>query len=282
MLVGLLAEPSFSVTVLKRASSQAKFPASVTVVGVPDDYPAEQLEAAFQNQDVVVNAITSTSLGVQYRFIDAAIAAGVKRYIPSEFGLDNSNPVAQALSPVFKAKGEVRAYLQSREGSGLTWTAIACGMWLKWSFQHDFLGLHPREKKLVVWDSGNDRFTCTTMENTALALTRALLLPQETKNKCLYIGDFSISQVELFETIQRFAKKPWTRENVQSEFVIKDAKARYEAGDVSATYALIEAGFVTGAYGSDLEAGHEMSNALLGLPKNEVDDVVLDALRAVE
>lgn len=80
----------------------------------------------------MVNAITSFSVAEQLRFIDAAIAAGVKRYVPSEYGLDNNTPKAQELAPVFKEKGLVQAYLRGKEESGLTWTAIACGMWIGW------------------------------------------------------------------------------------------------------------------------------------------------------
>jgi hypothetical protein len=79
-----------------------------------------------------LNAITSFSVAEQHKFIDAAIAAGVKRYLPSEYGLNNNNPEAQELSPVFKVKGMVQQYLRSKESSGLTWTAIACGMWIGW------------------------------------------------------------------------------------------------------------------------------------------------------
>jgi uncharacterized protein YbjT (DUF2867 family) len=87
---------------------------------------------AFKGQDAVVNASTSFSVAEQHKFIDAAIAAGVKRYLPSEYRLDNNNPEAQELSPVFKDKGMVQQYLRSKESSGLTWTAIACGMWIGW------------------------------------------------------------------------------------------------------------------------------------------------------
>lgn len=102
------------------------------VITVPDDYPEADLIAAFQGQDVVVNALTSTSVAEQYRFIDAAVVAGIKRFVPSEYGLDNLNPKAQELSSVFRDKGGVRRYLHSKESTGLTWTAIACGMWIKW------------------------------------------------------------------------------------------------------------------------------------------------------
>ncbi|KAF4250111.1 hypothetical protein CNMCM8980_001970 [Aspergillus fumigatiaffinis] len=85
------------------------------------------LITAFKGQDAVVNAITSFYVAQQHNSIDAAIAAGVKRYLPSEYGLDNNNPEAQELSPY---SGMLQQYLRSKESSGLTWTAIACRMWI--------------------------------------------------------------------------------------------------------------------------------------------------------
>ena len=72
------------------------------VITVPHDYPEANLIAAFQGQDVVVYALTSTSVAKQYRFIDAAVVASMKRYVPSEHGLNNLNPKAQELSSVFR------------------------------------------------------------------------------------------------------------------------------------------------------------------------------------
>jgi hypothetical protein len=56
----------------------------------------------------------------------------VKRYLPSEYGLDNLNPKARELNSVFDGKGKVREYLMSKEEMGLEWTAIGCGMWIDW------------------------------------------------------------------------------------------------------------------------------------------------------
>lgn len=64
--------------------------------------------------------------------IDAAVEAGVRRFLPSEYGVDNTNPAARELSPVFEKKGATIEYLQSEEGSGLEWTAVPTGMWLDW------------------------------------------------------------------------------------------------------------------------------------------------------
>lgn len=136
LLKSLLSEPDFKVTVLTRESSRGRtsIPSTARVITTADSYPQEDLVRAFQGQDAVVNAITSFSVAEQLKFIDAAVAAGVKRYIPSEYGLDNNNSAARELSPVFRDKGRVQDYLRLKEDTGLTWTAIACGMWIGWYY----------------------------------------------------------------------------------------------------------------------------------------------------
>ena len=172
---------------IQRASSKSKLPASrAKVISVPDTYPVEELTEVFRGKDVIVNAITSLSIPEQHRIIDAAIAAGVKRYVPSEFGLNNLDPRARALSPVFKEKGDVQQYLKDQEKTGLTWTSFACGMWLKWSVEHSFLGINYPEKKFRIWDDGNGYFSCTTLEDTATAVVSALKKPDETLSGEVY------------------------------------------------------------------------------------------------
>jgi uncharacterized protein YbjT (DUF2867 family) len=136
LLKSLLSEPAFKVTVLTRESSggRTSIPSAARVITTADSYPQEDLVRVFQGQDVVVNAVTSFSVVEQLKFIDAAVAAGVKRYIPSEYGLDNNNSAARELSPVFRDKGRVQDYLRLNEDTGLTWTAIACGMWIEWYY----------------------------------------------------------------------------------------------------------------------------------------------------
>ncbi|KAL4863284.1 hypothetical protein BDV12DRAFT_189792 [Aspergillus spectabilis] len=161
LLNSLLSEPAFRVTILARESPKAlaSIPSSAKVITISDSYPAEDLVKAFKGQDAIVNAITSFSVAEQLKFIDAAIEAGVKRYIPSEYGLDNNTPAARELSPVFGNKGHVQDYLKGKEASGLTWTAIA--------------------------------------SNTALALNRILLNPSLSANQIVFLSDFATTQEQL-------------------------------------------------------------------------------------
>lgn len=56
------------------------------------DYSShEDLVSAFKGQDAVVSTVGAPALGDQIKLINAAIEAGVKYFIPSEFGGNTLN-----------------------------------------------------------------------------------------------------------------------------------------------------------------------------------------------
>jgi uncharacterized protein YbjT (DUF2867 family) len=91
---------------------------SVKVIRANYDSP-DSLEEAFAGQDVVLCLIAGAVLGDQNKLIDAVIAAGVKRFIPSEFGTNTSDTQVRAIVPILEAKYDTVNYLKSKE-SGIS------------------------------------------------------------------------------------------------------------------------------------------------------------------
>jgi uncharacterized protein YbjT (DUF2867 family) len=92
----------------------------------------EGLEAAFKGQDAVISAVGATGFDQQKKFVDAALRAGVKRFIPSEFSANSQNEAVLQLLPLFAHKKELIEYLRSKEAEGLTWTGIATSGLFDW------------------------------------------------------------------------------------------------------------------------------------------------------
>ncbi|KAB5522111.1 hypothetical protein GE09DRAFT_500858 [Coniochaeta sp. 2T2.1] len=280
VLSALLAEPSFTVTVLQRASSKSKLPQGPKIITVPDSYPTSDLVAAFKGQDAIINCMTTFSVKDQYRIIDAAIAAGVQRYSPSEYGLNNMKPEAQALSTAFAEKGAVQAYLREKAEEGkIEWMSISCGMWVAWSIPHNFMGLDVANKKMEILDDGEERVSCTTEANTALAIVRALTVAtEETKNRNVLLQEFSVSQNELLAEVERQTGSKFEVKRVDSRKLIEEKVAEYKAGNQYAQYVLINVGFMTGRYGGLLEKEGEILNEKLGLKNSTLEREVADGL----
>lgn len=68
----------------------------------------------------------------QIKLIDAAIEAGVQRFIPSEFGSDSGHEKLATM--VFhKPKNDVRNYLQEKASEGkITWSSVSTGPFFDW------------------------------------------------------------------------------------------------------------------------------------------------------
>jgi len=86
VILSTLLKSDLTVTVLSRPDSKATFPAGVTVVKKTYDDPT--LHEVFLGQDGVVSAVGGGAILDQIKLIDAAVKAGVKRFIPSEFGVN--------------------------------------------------------------------------------------------------------------------------------------------------------------------------------------------------
>jgi uncharacterized protein YbjT (DUF2867 family) len=129
-LNGLVSSPhGYSVSVLSRESSSYQPPAGIKLLKT--DYSHDSLVSALKGQDAVVSAIGGTGIPDQTKVIDAAIAAGVKRFIPSEFGSDTTNPVGVQRFPLWGQKAEVLKYLESKQDQ-IEWTAIFNGFFFDW------------------------------------------------------------------------------------------------------------------------------------------------------
>lgn len=292
ILEALLAEPSFKVTILSRASSRATFPKDIPVIRISDAYTVEELTSAFQNQDAVVVALTTSSVtkdgrdGLAYRLIDAAIAAGVKRFIPSEFGTNNLDPRAQSVVPIYEIKGAMLEYLitKAKASNGtLTWTSISCGSWLDWALDPvksgNFFFMDVKAKTATMYDSGDARFAVTTSSNTGLAVVRSLKYADQTANKQVFLADFMATANEVLESLERQSGQKFAITRKDSEPEMKVLRKKYNAGDYSAAFGMLAISFTADidvAY--DFEREQEIWNGRLGLPKVTLDEVVKGAI----
>lgn len=125
-------DQQFTLSLLTRKGSSATFPSHIKVHRVDDSYPEDQLLAALEGQDAIVLLLPPTEVSVQKSIIDASIKAGVYRVIPSEFGFDTSNPAVIEQIPFLQGKLELKKYLQSKEETGLSWTALVTGGFFDW------------------------------------------------------------------------------------------------------------------------------------------------------
>jgi uncharacterized protein YbjT (DUF2867 family) len=277
ILEKLLAAGTFNVTVLRRAGSKSTFPAGVTVVDADFD-SVDSLAAALKGQEVLVSAVTMTALLAQKTLVDASVAAGVRRFIPSEYGCDVYHPKAKTL-PVFAHKVEVEEYIfQKAKESGLEYTFVFNNCFLDWGLQHDFI-LRISDYKPVIYDDGETVFSSTNVSTVADGIVGILNHPEETKNRPVYIKDVDTTQNQLLALAKKAApEKPWAPVHVKLDDVTAAADARLAQGllDLETFAPYIFRSVFDASYGGRFD---KTDNELLGI-KGKTEEELFEIVKA--
>lgn len=262
----------FDIQVLRRHGSKTTYPNNVKVVDV-DFTSVESLVEPLKGQDAIVSTLAEEVLDLQINIIDAAILAGVRRFVPSEFGSNLDNKNTRAL-PVFARKVKTQDYLiEKAKTTSLTYTFVYNGPFLDWGLEHHFI-LNTSEYKPSLFDGGVQPFSTTTLETISQATIALLEHPEETKNRAIYIEDIKITQKRLFELAKQVApEKPWAP-SVESLDELRDkgfARAAQGIFDMETVVSLISQALFRKDGGGIYE---KTDNALLGVKGKTEQDVV--------
>jgi nucleoside-diphosphate-sugar epimerase len=225
----LLASNKFNVQVLKRAGSSSTYAAGTKVVEA-DFADFESLKAAFQGQDAVASIIGDAGVLSQKLMVDAAVASGVKRFLPSNFGSNMTNPNSRML-PVFALKVIIEDYLiEKSKTTELTYTFVYVGGFTDFAIQNkvimDFSKYRP-----TLFNDGDSQFSTTSMPTVGDAVVGVLTHPIETQNRPVYVSEIIVSQNQLLSVAKQIApSKPWAPVTVDLDALVVSAKERFAQG----------------------------------------------------
>ena len=120
---------------LTRRRQTTSIPNTVNVVEVNYDDDDNALRKALRHQDAVVSCLGDVPAAVQAQefLLKASLAAGVKRFVPSEFGSDTTNRHVMSY-PFFKAKVEHQRRLRQAAGThrDFSYSLLITGPFLDW------------------------------------------------------------------------------------------------------------------------------------------------------
>jgi len=280
ILKQLLASNAFEVTVLTRESSTAVFPSNVTVKKVNYEEPSS-LISALQGIEAIVSTLATLSVGTQTKLIDAAIAAGVKRFLPSEFGNDTTNAKSTQL-PVFAGKIEVQKYLKEKAAKNeISYTLVLTGPFFDWGLAVGFI-LDVKNKKGRVFDGGDVKFSASTLETIGKAVVSVFQKPEETKNRALRVKSADVTQNAIIEAAKKIQPGgEWQVEHFSTDEVLKDSYERLGKGDLGSETWI---GFlIKSLYGEGYGGYAEKSdNELLGLhtfSQKEIEETIAAVIK---
>ena len=211
-LVKGLAESSrgYVVKVLSGNESKAKklFSGLSNVQVVKVDYEdAAALEQAFEGVDVVVSAVGVPGLTPQPKYIDAAEKAGVKWFIPSEFGCDTQAPYLKN-EPVFGYKRKSVDHIKSKKD--MAYTVVATGFFFD-EEQGGLLGIKPKSREATIFGSESAKLTVTRRQDVGKYLAEIIAHPEVSQNRTVRVGGDLTSQGEILSKVQaKFGSDGWT------------------------------------------------------------------------
>ncbi|OIW26650.1 isoflavone reductase [Coniochaeta ligniaria NRRL 30616] len=273
-----LLDSGFAVTAITRPTSTSTFPSSISVRRA-DVTSVSDLTAALAGQDAVVAASATEFVvaGGQDPLIDAAVAAGVKRFVPGEFGHDLKRfervPEGKTLGMLLGAKAKAAQYLveKAEANPGFSWTGVGTSMFFDWGLDFGVLGVLAKERKATIFDSGDEVWSTSSLPFVGRAVAQALKHEEETKNKFVEVVEFQTTQNELVKAFEEELGAKFTVTHVKTADVEKEGQEKIAKGDYGGAFVgfLHLWAFTDG--GNHAVPDSETANKLLGLPEPQKD-----------
>jgi hypothetical protein len=275
VLRALVSSGTFSVSVLRRESSSSPgYGGAVKILEVSDNFAVDDLATALQGQDAVVACFPLRNLDDHLHLVEASASAGVKRFIPADFGsCDASSPRAQELLKLYRDKDSVRKKAEELAVNypDFSWTSLVCGHFFDWGLLHGFLHFDLKNHKADILDGGIHKASLSTLSRIAEGVIKVLQREESTKNRVLFIQSFCVTQVDILRSLEKASGIKWTVRELESEPYMKEVKVKVDAGDREAVEDLV---YALGAIDGNWEEKDEFAMGELGLVDENLDDVV--------
>ncbi|KAM0145526.1 hypothetical protein ACHAPG_011579 [Botrytis cinerea] len=268
-----LLKVDLNLTAVIRETSKATFPSGVQVA--KSDFSLKSLTGIFVDKDAVISILPIAALADQGMLIEAAIAAGVKRFIPSEYGSDSTNPDMIAAVPLFEGKKRHLELLASKEDV-ISWTALITGPFFDWTFFLGLTGFDASTKTVTLVDSGRTPFSASTSTQISRALISVLKHAGETSNKMVFVESFTTTQLDVLTAVEKVTGQKWNVVEAKSEDIrVAGFQKMSEGNYVEGGGLLIQAAVL----GKEALENHShvkggIWNDRLGLKTESVEDVV--------
>jgi len=180
-----------------------------------------------------VSAISAAIATEQILFIDAAVEAGVKRFLPSEFGIDGSLPALKD-EPLLASKVKVEEHLVEVAKHGkITYTVIPTGAFAEWALTVGFLGFDVKTQEATFHENGKNPFPLIHRADIGKYVAAALKHHELSANKRLRFAGFYANQHEILQSLEKVTGKKWTvKAHLTTAEARKNAQEAISKGEV--------------------------------------------------
>jgi hypothetical protein len=291
----LLESGRFNITAITRPESTSELPPSIKVAKASNDDHAA-LVAALRGQDVLLITLSVTaSPDTESKLIRAAAEAGVPWVMPNHWGCDVLEDVVQDI-PGFGKVGQAHKDIAAAGVS--SFLSLATGFWYEWSLAiPPSFGFDFPSKSATFFDDGETAISISTWPQVGRAVTALLSLPiksengnterclEHFKNQIVYVNSFTISQKDMFNSVLRVTgDKPedWTINKEPARERYASAVKALQGGDRMAYVRMMYTRLFYDDGCGNFEASRGVSNEILELPKEDLDEATARAIERAD
>ncbi|PSK43029.1 hypothetical protein B9Z65_6983 [Elsinoe australis] len=199
-VVDALVDAGFQVDVLSRSSTHPPQVNKAATIKQVDPSDSSAVTSVLKGADAFVSVVGNSGFAQQSALIDAAIAAGVKFFIPSEFGSNTENANAAAL-PVFGAKIETQKYLKEKKDK-IGYAFINNGAFLDWGLEKSFV-INTSGGVTKLYDGGDVKFSATNLSDIGKAVAGVLKNIDKYNGKFVHINSAVTTQNQLLAAAKK-------------------------------------------------------------------------------
>jgi len=279
-VVQALLDAGFSVTAITRENSKSTFSPAVQVRRA-DLSSVSSVTAAFAGHDAVVVTIATSEVGNQNVLADAAVAAGVRRFVPSEFG-HNTARLSGPLAILLADKAQTAAYLTtlSEKNPSFSWTGVATSPFFDWGLDNGVFGVALRDRTVRIIDSGDEPVSASTLAFVGRSVAAVLGREDEAvRNKVVDVVEFTVSQNQIVGLLEELTGQSFQRTYIKGADLARSADDKLAKGDYGGAFidALLAWNFIAG--GNNAVPDSETANGLLGLQSEDLRKVLEDYVK---
>jgi uncharacterized protein YbjT (DUF2867 family) len=201
--VAVLLRPS---TITSSEPSKQKDVAELRSLGIellPGDLvssSADELAAIFKRFHTVVSCTGFVGgPGMQLKLAHAALAAGVKRYFPWQFGVDYDVIGRGSAQDLFDEQLDVRDLLRSQDRT--EWVIVSTGMFTSFLFEPVFGVVDLAQNTVSALGSWDNAVSLTTAEDIGALTTEILFAEPRIVNQIVYTAGDTLTYQRLADTV---------------------------------------------------------------------------------
>ncbi|KRW65139.1 2'-hydroxyisoflavone reductase [Pseudomonas sp. TTU2014-096BSC] len=161
----------------------------------------EELAGHFSRFDTIISCVGFVAgAGVQLKITRAVLEAGVKRYVPWQFGVDYDAIGKGSAQDLFDEQLDIRALLRAQQRT--EWLIISTGMFTSFLFEPAFGVVDLARNAVHALGSWNTQVTVTTPEDIGLLTARILFTRPRLTNQVVFVAGDTLSYGQLADRVE--------------------------------------------------------------------------------